>query len=568
MTAASLRADHVAGIRPTLLLLQAGALLLLVMGGVNLVSLLLVRASVRTRELAIRRSLGASRGDLARHALVETVLLALLGGLAGLVAGAGGIRLLTGLGVDRLPLGAATSLDLRVALVALAAAVAFGAVIALPIAWFDLRGGAARALTSESRSTTTSAAAQRLRHAFLVAQIALAFGLLAGAGLLGLSLDRALAISPGFRPDHVIAGRVTLSEHAHERGRDRVAFVNRLLDALSHEPGVGATGAITAVPVSGPGENNAMTVVGYTPPPGVSPILHNRYGVTGDYFAAMGIPLVTGRFLRAADSGDGPRVCVVDEDFARHYWPGGSAIGQRVFEGPPQGRRPDEAFTVVGVVGAVKQQQLTDAGRGAIYFPYRYNASTNVFLVARTAVDAEAFGPALQRDVRGVDPELPVDDLRSMDERIADSLVARRSPALLAALFAVVALLLAAVGTYGVLSFAVARRRREIGVRLALGARPAQIGRQFLGVGLRLLGAGTVAGAVGAWLASRAMAHVLFDVPTLPIAMLAGTAAVIGAVALAACLVPALRASRVAPADVLGSGITARWPSRPPPARA
>ena len=359
------------------------------MGGVNLVNLLLVRASVRARELAIRRSLGASRGDLARHALVETVLLALLGGpgrprrrrrrhpparRARRRSASARRR-----DVARPP-GSRSSRSPPRSLSARS--------IALPIAWFDLRGGAARALTSESRSSTTSAAAQRLRHAFLVAQIALAFGLLAGAGLLGLSLDRALAISPGFRPDHVIAGRVTLSERCPRAGtrsgrlrqppaRRAVARAGRRRRRRDH----GRAGQRA-------GENNAMTVVGYTPPPGVSPILHNRYGVTGDYFPAMGIPLVAGRFLRAADSGEGPRVCVVDEDFARHYWPGGSAIGQRVFEGPPQGRRPDEAFTIVGVVGAVKQQQLTDAGRGAIYFPYRYNASTNVFLVARTALDA------------------------------------------------------------------------------------------------------------------------------------------------------------------------------------
>ena len=553
VTAASLGADHVASIRPTLLLLQAGALLLLVMGGVNLVNLLLVRASTRTRELAIRRSLGASRVDLARHALVETILLAFLGGAAALPVGAAGIRLLDFVGVDRLPLGAGITLDAGLALVSLVAAVAVGAAIAAPVAWFELRGDTRSALASQSRGATASPAAERLRHGFVVAQIALAFALLAGAGLLGISLERALAVSPGFRPDHVLAGRITLSPRAYARSADRLAFAGRLLDALSHEPGIQAAGVITDVPVNGPGENNAMTVVGHTPEPGVSPILHSRYGVTGDYFAAMGIPLIAGRFLQSADSAGGPRVCVVDEDFARHYWPGGSALGQRVFEGPPQGRRPDEAFAIVGVVGAVKQRDVTEPGHGAIYFPYRDNASTTVFVVARTGLEPDAAGPALRRTARGVDPEMPVDDLRSMDVRIADSLIARRSPALLAGLFAAVALLLAAIGTYGVLSFVVARRRREIGVRIALGARPAQIGGPLLFLGLRLLAAGTIAGVAGAWMTGRAMQSVLFDVPALPVAILAGTAGIVGVVALAACLVPSLRAMRVPPVEALSA---------------
>jgi predicted lysophospholipase L1 biosynthesis ABC-type transport system permease subunit len=242
---------------------------------------------------------------------------------------------------------------------------------------------------------------------------------------------------------------------------------------------------------------------------------------------------------------------VIDEDFARRYWPQGSALGHRLFHGSQE--RPDaEAFTIVGVVGAVKQAELTDnQAQGAVYFPYRHRTDNSIFVVTRTSQRPESFGSALQKTVRGLDPELPVNDLRSMDVRIADSLIARRSPALLAGIFAGVALLLAAIGTYGVLSYAVAQRRREIGVRMALGAVPRQIGSQFLSLGLRLLGVGTVLGVLGAWLAGRAMQRILFEVPTLHLATLLGTGIIMTVVSLVACWLPARRAAKVDPMEVL-----------------
>jgi predicted lysophospholipase L1 biosynthesis ABC-type transport system permease subunit len=265
----------------------------------------------------------------------------------------------------------------------------------------------------------------------------------------------------------------------------------------------------------------------------------------------MGFTLREGRFLTAEDSRRSARVCVVDEDFARYYWPHGSALGQQVFEGS-EVRTDAQAFTVVGVVGAVKQAGLTDqAAQGAVYYPYALRTDDTLFVAIRTSLDPESVGLTLQKVVRQIDPELPVTDLRPMDTRIADSLLSQRSTALLAGLFSVIAILLIAVGTYGVLSYSVSQRRREIGVRMALGARPEQIRSQFLRVALRLLGAGTVLGVVGAWLAGRAMLTLLFQVPELHVATLGAAAGIIGAVALAACLIPAHRAARIPPLEAL-----------------
>ena len=542
-----LHAEHVRSIRPTLLLMQAGVFFLLLIGAVNLVNLLLIRASGRAKEMAIRQSMGASRRHVVTQAMTETVLLTVIGGLLGLVLGAWGIRLLEVLGADRLPLGAHIVFDGWLALIGLAGAVVLGVVIAVPIAWFNLSTHLAHALQSESRTGTISRATQRLRHGFIVAQIALAFVLLAGAALLGLSLKKAMAVSPGFRPDHVLTGECTVS---WDLQRERVDIADRLLESIRRQPGIVATGTITNIPLSGDSGKTAVTPKGYMLPPGQSVHGHYSYAVYGDYFSALGIDLREGRFLTSADSHRAERVCVVDEDLARRYWPDGGALGQRIALGDEK----DDAqlFTVVGVVGVVKQAALTEAqGQGAVYLPYRYRDNESIFIVTRTSQRPEAFAETLRKLVRAAHPALAVDNIRSMDTRIADSLITRRSPALLAGIFAGVALLLAAIGTYGVLSYAVAQRTREIGIRMALGAQREQIGAQFLSLGVRLLVAGTLLGLFGAWLSGKAMQTVLFDVPPLHLAILLGTAAIMSAVSLIACLIPARRATMVDPVDAL-----------------
>jgi predicted permease len=538
-----LHAYHVRSIRPTLLLMQAGVFFLLLIGAVNLVNLLLIRASDRAKEMAIRQSMGASRGHVVRLVVTETVLLTATGGLLGVLVGAWGTHLLQVLGANRLPLGAHIAFDGWLASIGLVGSVVLGVVIAMPSAWFNLRSHLANALQSDSRTGTINRATQRLRHGFIVAQIALAFVLLAGAALLGLSLKKAMAVSPGFRPDHVLTGECTVS---WDLQRERVGIVDRLLESIRQQPGIAATGTITNIPLNGDSGKTAVTPKGYVPPPGQSVHGHYSYAIHGDYFSALGIDLREGRFLTSADSHRAERVCVVDEDLARRYWPNGGALGQRIALGDEK----DDAqlFTVVGVVGAVKQAALTEAqGQGAVYLPYAYRDNASIFIVTRTSQRPEAFAETLRKLVRAADPKLAVDNIRSMDTRVTDSLIARRSPALLAGIFAGVALLLAAIGTYGVLSYAVAQRTREIGIRMALGAQREQIGAQFLSLGLRLLAAGTIVGLIGAWLAGKAMQSVLFGVPTLPIAALFGTALVMSIVSLIACLIPARRASRVDP---------------------
>jgi hypothetical protein len=265
----------------------------------------------------------------------------------------------------------------------------------------------------------------------------------------------------------------------------------------------------------------------------------------------MGIPLREGRFLAATDAGERARTCVVDADFADRHWPAGGALGQRLWLGPVAG--PDtDAFTIVGIVGPVKQAALSESDRaGAVYFPYSGRFDRAVYLVVRASAPLGTLQDDLRRIVRTVDPELPVNNMRSMEERVANSLVGQRSPAMIGAIFSGVALLLTALGTYGVLSYAVSQRQREIGVRIALGARPAQVGRQFLVVGVRLLVSGLALGLAGSWVAGSAFRTALPDVPQTPAAAIAAASAVMAAVCIAACLVPARRAARISAIEAL-----------------
>lgn len=547
----SLHADQVASIRPVSLLLQAAVLVLLLIGLVNLVNLLLVRANGRVKELAVRQALGASSRHLISEVTVETVLLTSLGALLGCLLAAAGMPLLNAWGANRLPLGSALTFDARLAVVSFVGAVLMAIVLAAPIVWFHLHSALPAALSSETRGGTTGQGAQTLRHAFLVAQITLAFVLLSGAGLLTLSLGNALAVAPGFEADHVLSARISLPSRTYPKASTGLAFAQRITAALENQPAVLAAGVVNNIPFSGNDGKSAAAVKGHVARPGESPRGHYSYGVAGDYFRALGFSLRAGRFLNSADTDRARRVCVVDEDFARYYWPHTNPIGQRLFQGSEQAAE-SEAFTVVGVVGGVKQAGLTaEEAQGAVYYPYAFRPSPDFFVVARTRVAPEHLALTLQTTVRRIDPDLPVADVESMDARISDSLVVRRSPALLALLFALVAVLLTAVGVYGVLSYAIGQRRREIGVRMALGALPQQIRSQFLSLGLKLLSAGTLLGILGAWLAGRAMQSVLFHVPALQLGVLALCAGLLGAVCLVACWLPSRRAARISPLEAL-----------------
>jgi predicted permease len=392
---------------------------------------------------------------------------------------------------------------------------------------------------------------QRLRHAFVVAQIALAFALLAGAGLLAISLRNVAAISPGFAADHVLAGQISVPSRTYPDIAARRVFIARLLAAIEAKPGIGAVGIVTNMPFSGRDLKSATTVKGYAPGPGESVRGHYAFGVAGRYFTALGLPLVAGRSLEPAEIQRGDRVAVVDEDFARRYWPSGSALGKQIFPGPTAG--PDaEAFTIVGVSGSPKQTGLTDAdATGTVFYPYTSRFDTDLYIVARSMAAPEPLAASLRQAIRDVDPDLAVSDLRSMDARIADTLVVRRSPALLAAAFSVLALLLTAIGTYGVVGYAVASRRREIALRAALGASPRQVRRHFVSLSVRLVAAGCVLGLAGAWIAGRAMQALLFGVAPLHVPTLAGVAVVMCALTLTASAVPARRAAGISPLEAL-----------------
>ena len=541
-----LHADHVRDVRPILLLLQVGVLSLLLIGGVNLVNLLLIRANGRAKEFAVRQALGAGRRHLMREIMLETLLLSLGGGLLGLIFGAFSIDLLAKLGTDQLPLGATIQFDGRVAVISLLASLAIGVVLALPIVIFNLRNRLAPVLHSEGRSGTVSRAAQRVRHGFIVAQVALAFILLTGAGLLGVSLQKILASSPGFQADHVLTGSISLPWKSYPKDEPRLDFLERLATALRAQPGVTVVGFTSGLPFAGNANNNATTVEGFQLAPGESLRTHYTCFAAGNYWPALGIPLLEGRFLEDADNHRSQRVCVVDEDFAKRYWPGQSALGHRLANDVKV--TEENATTIVGVVGSVKQVDLADSNaQGAIYYPYKYYASSSLAVVVRTPLVPSALASLLQKTVLSLDPALPVDDLKTMQTRIDDSLVSRRSPAVLAGAFAGVALLLAAIGTYGVLAYAVSQRRREIGVRMALGALPKQVLGQFLLLGAKLLGIGIALGALGSWAAGRAMQSVLFGVGSVHPGVLAIAVIAMFAVVLLATYIPARRATKVDP---------------------
>lgn len=546
-----LHADHVASVRPTLLLLQAGVFVLLVIGGVNLVNLLLIRASARAKELTVRLALGASRLHVIGEVITETAVLTTLAGLLGLAIGAAGIRLLPTIGVDRLPMGAHIEFDVRLALLALLASLLTGILVGLPVALFSLRSRLNPTLQSEARGGTTGRAAQGLRHGFIVAQVAMAFVLLSAAGLLGLSLEKVGRVSLGLPADHLLSGRISLPWKIYAQPSERLAFVEKLQAELAGKAGVGVVGFATNLPLSGRKSESGVSIVNRPASTGEPGNVPNHYSVGGDYFAAMRIPLREGRWLNADDSRRPERVCVVDEIFAKRFWPSGGALGQQVYQGLRL-HSPSDAFTIVGVVGSVKQTDLSQSkSQGGIYFPFGHRAESSFYVVLRTAQAPETVSTVLRQSVRSIDAELPVFDLRSMETRVADSLVSRRAPALLAGLFAAAALVLAAVGTFGVLSYAVSQRRREIAIRMALGAQAVAIRRQFVWLGLRLLLGGTILGSLGAWLAGTAMKGLLYDVPPLHPSILGIAALVMLVATLSACLVPSHRAARVSPAEAL-----------------
>lgn len=541
-----LHEDHVTAIKPTLVLVQTGALFLLLIGLINLANLLLVRASNRTKELAVRQALGAGARHIVCDVFAETTLLALGGGVLGLLLGAFGVDLVRRLGSDQLPLGATVSFDARIAAGGLLVTFAAGALLALPVIWFSLRAKLAPSLQLESRGGTAARPAQRLRHGFVVVQVALAFVLLSGAALLGLSLQRVLETPTGFSTEGVLTGQISLPWKRYPDQAAGLASAERIVATIRALPGVTHAALNNSMPFTGRVSGMPISIEGGTASATAAMRAEHRAGVSSDYFAAMGIPLVRGRLFEDADSRRTATVCLIDQTMADRYWPGADPIGRRLAFNSTFTEK--DAATIIGVVGNVKQNQLGESdGFGMIYLPHAKFPTNFFYLVVRSSLPFEAIAPSIRKAVLELDPELPIDDLRPLQTRIDDSLVARRSPALLAGLFASLALLLAGIGLYGVMAYTVAQRTREFGIRLALGAQHGALLRMVLRQGIRLAAIGLVSGLALSLLLGDALSSLLFGVTAHDPLALATVAALLAFIAAAACFLPARRATKVDP---------------------
>jgi len=550
--------DLVRDVEGTLYLLWGGALLVLLIGAVNVANLALIRSRSRLRELATRTALGAGRLRLARQLVTESLVVTLAGAALGLAAGWGALRGFRLLDLQELPRGTEIGMDAAVVGFVLGLAVVVAVLIALPPLLAALRADLAAVFHDDARTGSAGRSARFSRRALVVSQVALAFVLLFGAGLLLASFRRVLAVDPGFDARHVLTASVRMPSSRYPDDPALDSFTNRALEAVRALPGVASAGVTTNIPLGGAYSSSVILAEGRVMLPNESFVSPYYSQVTPGYFESMGIGLVGGRYFEARDSADAPGVVIVDEELARHFWPGQDPVGRRMYK-PTDMQDPfavtakTRYLTVVGVVRhvAVRGPARADKTVGAYYFPYAQNPAHRITFTIRTAGDPNSILHALREKVAALDPELPLYDAETMLQRTDQSLVDRRSPLVLSVGFAAVALFLAALGIYGVLAYLVAQRRREIGIRIALGGTRRQIFELILGEGVAVLGVGFAGGLAGAALVGRGLAHQLYQVqPTNPL-VLAGATALLAAVALVACVVPARRATRVEPAVAL-----------------
>ena len=556
-----LQDEVVRDVRATLYLLWAGAFFVLLVGGVNLANLFLLRSAGRRRELATRHAIGASLARVGRQVLTETTLLAAWGGAIGVAAGWWVLRLGSGLDLDVLPRSHEIRLDWQAAGAMLTLAAMVGVVCGLvPVARLA-RINVADALRDADRSGTASPAAGRLRRLLATAQVALAFVLLIGAALLLASFRAVLAIDPGFQPAGVVTAAITLPASAYPNPPALEQVARRLLERTRALPGVGAAGLTATIPLGGNYSYGIVLAPGSEPSAGESIVAPNQIIASEGYFEAMRIPLVRGRYFERRDTASAPPVVIVDERLARRFWPGRDAVGQELLRtANPTGaldlvaRRPDmRSYTVIGVVANVQMTGLTpkDPPLGAYYFPYAQQPARSFVVAVRSAQDPERIIAPLRAALASIDRQLPLYDVRSMEERLDRSLVPRRLPMVIAMAFGAVALFLAAIGVYGVLAAQVTERRREIGIRMALGSSASDVFRLVMRDGARMILVGLAAGIAGTGGMARLIAGKLYGVrPTDPV-VIGGVALLLATVALVATWLPARRAARVNPAAVL-----------------
>lgn len=548
MNVGGVQEQRVKPVRTTLLMLQGGVVFVLLIGCVNVANLLLVRANARQAELAIRSALGASRTLIARQLMLESLLLTALGALLGLGMAWGALRASNFYLAKMLPLSLPATLDLRVLGFAVALTVAIGLAIGLIPVFHILRTNLAEIIQSSSRSASSGRGVRALSSVLVVVQVAVALMLLTGAGLLIHSFSKALAVNPGFDPQGVVTARIVIPQAHRASAEAADKFQERLRQALQELPGVTSVALSGSTPFQGGLPINAFTLEQDTLPPGSPQPGAYRVQVTPGYAETLGLKLLDGRFYEEADRDPKRRVFVVDESFARKFFPKGSAIGGRFAFGP-RPEKPEDWPTIVGVVRDIPHNGVEEkSGNPFIYQIVPQGARPGgATLFVRTTRPAEELIPVLRARIKALDPTIFLYDAGSMAKAVGSSFDNRRAVMLLLAAFAGLALFLSALGIYGVLAYDVSQRTREIGVRGAIGASQGQIVALILKQGLWKTGLGLAIGLVGALLLSRSMTSLLFGVKPTDPGVYAAVSAVLIGVALLASYLPARRAAKIDP---------------------
>ena len=554
-------------IKATLYLMWGGALFVLLIGCVNVANLVLVRSRARMKEMATRLALGAGRFRIGRQLVVESLLLTLLSAAAGLLVGYGALQLLGTLNIQELPRGEEIRLDGVVIAYTLGVAAVIGFVLGLIPVANVLPANLTIVLREEGRGGTAGRGARTLRRSLVVAQVAFAFMLLVGAGLLFASFRQVLAVQPGFNPDGVLTASIGLPRARYADDKALVGFTHEALRRLRALPGVTAVGATNTIPFGGNNSDSVIFAEGYQMKPGESVISPAQVVVTPGYFEAMGVKLARGRFfderdaitaVASPDAGGRPGLAassiIVDETLAKRFWTGRDPIGRRMYF--PNDIKDLTAITdktvfhtVVGVIREVKLHDLTEGQNsvGAYYFSMNQAPSSGMTFAIKTAGDPLSLTSAVRGALNGLDRELPVFDTQTLEQRLEKSLVSRKSPALLALSFGVIALFLSAIGIYGVLAYLVTQRTKEIGIRIALGSSARAIFELVLREGLMLIAGGFALGAAGALVLRKSLETQLFGVSATDPIVLITVTGILAAVAVAACALPARRATRIDP---------------------
>lgn len=540
----------VAGMRPALLILLGAVLLVLLIACANLTTMLLARAAAREREIAIRVALGASRLRLLKQVFTESVLLALIGGAAGVVLALWGVELLKTIGAQTVPRLSEVNVDLVVLAVTAAICVGTGIIFGLAPGLASARPELTEALKEGGRSSTQGARRNRLRNALVIAEVALALVLLSGAGLLIKSFARLQNVNPGFNPRNALTFEISLPKLQYPDDASIVRFNNEAQRRIAALPGIQAAGFTTILPLAGTNSDWSFEI--QDAPSGAnspSPDEEKRQ-VSPDYFRALETPLIKGRFFTDADNADAPPVIIVNQAFVRKFFPNRDALGKRItFDNVNKNPR---WITIVGVVGDIRHFGLDVDPKPEMYVPFAQQPYSTAIYVVRSAQDPRSLLPAIQREIQTIDPAVPLANIRPFENVIADSVAPRRLSVVLLGVFAVVAVLLASVGIYGVMSFLVVQRTHEIGVRMALGAQRSDVIKLVLVRSLKLISAGTIIGLIVAVMSTHTLRALLYNVSALDVTTFALVTILLGAVALAASYLPATRATKADPMVVLG----------------